>query len=296
MSSVVISGDTSGSVTLQAPSVAGTTVLTLPATSGTVITGPSGVVAIATGGTGQTTATAAFDALSPITTTGDLIVGNGSNSATRLAIGANNTVLTSNGTTATWAAAGGGNIQTQIFTSPGTWTKPASCTQVRVTVIGGGAGGGPAGTGPGGGGGAAYAIVPVSGPVSVTVGSGAGSGNPGGTGGTSSFGPFVSCTGGTGGNNSVGPGNNGASTVSTGTQLAAGPIGRNGGTYNANTSFENGIGFGAICGASLSNAGFAPGGGGAFTFSVSGPSGMAGKGGGISAGGVGGAVAVEFVG
>jgi hypothetical protein len=31
MSSVVISGDTSGSVTLQAPAVAGTTVLTLPA-------------------------------------------------------------------------------------------------------------------------------------------------------------------------------------------------------------------------------------------------------------------------
>jgi hypothetical protein len=34
MSSVVIAGDTSGSVTLQAPAVAGSTVLTLPATSG----------------------------------------------------------------------------------------------------------------------------------------------------------------------------------------------------------------------------------------------------------------------
>jgi len=56
------------------------------------------------GGTGQTTASAAFNALSPITTTGDLIIGNGTNSATRLAIGANNYVLTSNGTTATWAA------------------------------------------------------------------------------------------------------------------------------------------------------------------------------------------------
>jgi hypothetical protein len=42
MSSVVISGDTSGSVTLQAPAVAGTTVLTLPATSGTVLTTASG--------------------------------------------------------------------------------------------------------------------------------------------------------------------------------------------------------------------------------------------------------------
>lgn len=38
MSSVIIAGDTSGTVTLQAPSVAGSTVLTLPATNGTVLT------------------------------------------------------------------------------------------------------------------------------------------------------------------------------------------------------------------------------------------------------------------
>jgi len=62
-----------------------------------------GTLPIANGGTGQTTAGAAFNALSPITTTGDLIVGNGSNSATRLAIGTNGYVLTSNGTTATWS-------------------------------------------------------------------------------------------------------------------------------------------------------------------------------------------------
>jgi len=37
MSSVVISGDTSGSITLQAPAVAGSTVLNLPATSGTLV-------------------------------------------------------------------------------------------------------------------------------------------------------------------------------------------------------------------------------------------------------------------
>jgi hypothetical protein len=36
MSSVVISGNTSGTITLDAPAVAGTTTLTLPATSGTV--------------------------------------------------------------------------------------------------------------------------------------------------------------------------------------------------------------------------------------------------------------------
>ena len=37
MSSVVISGDTSGSVTLAAPAVAGSPTLTLPTTTGTVL-------------------------------------------------------------------------------------------------------------------------------------------------------------------------------------------------------------------------------------------------------------------
>jgi hypothetical protein len=78
-------------------------------TSGTLAITYSGTaLPLANGGTGQTTASAAFNALSPITTTGDLIIGNGTNSATRLGIGANTYVLTSNGTTATWAAASGG--------------------------------------------------------------------------------------------------------------------------------------------------------------------------------------------
>ncbi len=38
MSSVIIAGNTSGSVTLSAPDVAGTTTLTLPSTSGTILT------------------------------------------------------------------------------------------------------------------------------------------------------------------------------------------------------------------------------------------------------------------
>ena len=46
MSSVVIAGDTSGTVTLAAPAVSGTTTLTLPATTGTVVIGtaPSGTI------------------------------------------------------------------------------------------------------------------------------------------------------------------------------------------------------------------------------------------------------------
>ena len=79
-------------------------------TSGTLAITYSGTaLPIANGGTGQTTASAAFNALSPVTSTGDLIIGNGANSATRLAIGANGYILTSNGTTASWVAAGSGS-------------------------------------------------------------------------------------------------------------------------------------------------------------------------------------------
>jgi hypothetical protein len=44
MSSVVIAGDTSGTVTLSAPAVAGTTTLTLPSTSGNVVATSGGYV------------------------------------------------------------------------------------------------------------------------------------------------------------------------------------------------------------------------------------------------------------
>lgn len=44
MSSVVISGDTSGAITLQAPAVAGSTTLNLPASSGTIVTDANGTL------------------------------------------------------------------------------------------------------------------------------------------------------------------------------------------------------------------------------------------------------------
>jgi hypothetical protein len=44
MSSVTISGDTSGSIILQAPAVSGSTTLTLPTTSGTIVTNTAGTV------------------------------------------------------------------------------------------------------------------------------------------------------------------------------------------------------------------------------------------------------------
>jgi hypothetical protein len=89
---------------------------------------------IAYGGTGQTTASAGFNALSPITSTGDLIVGNGTNSATRLAIGANTYVLTSNGTTATWSAPPATGVTT--FSAGTTGLTPSTATSGAVTLAG----------------------------------------------------------------------------------------------------------------------------------------------------------------
>jgi hypothetical protein len=65
----------------------------------------SAPVSIANGGTNATTAANAFNNLSPISTTGDLIIGTGTSTAGRLAIGSNGYILSSNGTTAVWSPA-----------------------------------------------------------------------------------------------------------------------------------------------------------------------------------------------
>jgi hypothetical protein len=102
------------------------------ATSGAITL--AGILAVANGGTGQTTASAAFNALSPITTTGDLILGNGTNSATRLAIGANGYLLSSNGTTASWQPAPAGGVTT--FAGGTTGLTPASATSGAISLAG----------------------------------------------------------------------------------------------------------------------------------------------------------------
>jgi hypothetical protein len=94
----------------------------------------SGTLPIANGGTGQATASAAFNALSPITTAGDLIIGDGANSSTRLAIGANGYLLTSNGTTASWAAAPAAGVTS--FSAGTTGFTPNTGTTGAVTLAG----------------------------------------------------------------------------------------------------------------------------------------------------------------
>ena len=102
-------------------------------TTGTAA-GLSSTLAIASGGTGQTTAGTAFNALSPITTTGDLILGNGTNSATRLGIGSNGYLLTSDGTTASWAAAPAAGVTS--FSAGTTGFTPSTGTTGAVTLSG----------------------------------------------------------------------------------------------------------------------------------------------------------------
>ena len=81
--------------------------------------GTGGTLPIANGGTGQTTATAAFDALSPMTAQGDLIVGGTSGANTTLAKGADGTVLSVSGGSLVWQ------------------TNPVSGCQVSNFVVGG---------------------------------------------------------------------------------------------------------------------------------------------------------------
>jgi hypothetical protein len=107
----------------------------------------TGTVAIANGGTGQTTQTAAFDALSPATTKGDLIVHNGTNDV-RLPVGTNDFVLTADSTQASgvkWAAGGGGGSSFPAGTAmlfvqtsaPTGWTKSTTHNNKALRVVSG---------------------------------------------------------------------------------------------------------------------------------------------------------------
>lgn len=120
--------------------------------------------------------------------------------------GANKFLYTADGSTTSFANTGVNSMQ--VFTTSGTWNKPAGISKILVRLCGGGGGGSGHGE-TGGAGGYAEKIIDVTSisSVSVTIGLGSTSGtyysSNGGSGGTTSFGSYVSATGGNGANSSA---------------------------------------------------------------------------------------------
>jgi hypothetical protein len=96
----------------------------------------TGTLPIGNGGTGQTTANAAYNALSPMTTTGDIEYRNGSSVATRLGIGSTGQVLTVAGGVPSWATpAGGGGISQVVSTTKTDTFTMSSTTFTDITGL-----------------------------------------------------------------------------------------------------------------------------------------------------------------
>lgn len=113
----------------------GTTGLTTsggPVTSSGTIT-LAGTLNIANGGTGQTTANAAFNALSPMTTNGDIIYRSGG-VAVRLPIGSTGQVLGVTGGLPVWQAAGGTGTVTSITAGTGLSATPSNPITTAGTI------------------------------------------------------------------------------------------------------------------------------------------------------------------
>ena len=130
-----------------------------------------------------------------ITTQGDVAYRDASG-LQRLAAGTSGQVLKTQGASANpvWADGGGGMTSLQVFTTSGTWTKPAGVKSVRVQLVGSGAGGRNSNI-EGGAGGYSEKFIDVTAITSetVTVGPAPGSSTAGNT---SSFGTHCSATGG----------------------------------------------------------------------------------------------------
>lgn len=100
--------------------------------TGGAITGITDI-AIADGGTGQSTKAAGFDALSPMTTSGDIIYGGTSGTGTRLAKGSDGTVLTLASGVPSWAASGSGPV-TKLTPSASSGSSTTTTANNLATV------------------------------------------------------------------------------------------------------------------------------------------------------------------
>ena len=165
--------------------------------------------------------------------------------------------LTTDGTTASWSAVTSSSVV--VFTSSGTFVKPANGTIAYVQLWGGGGGGGRnQGFDAGGGGGGAcihrwFNLSDLASSISVTIGlGGAGTAvdGAGAAGGTSSFGALFSAFGGGGGGITSNGGGGGGGSLSAGAVPTGGSghgptySGATGGTNNAASSGDFGGGGG----------------------------------------------------
>jgi hypothetical protein len=96
-------------------------------------TGVTGTLPILNGGTGQTTASAAFNGLSPITAVGDLIYGSGVNTSSRLVIGTSGQILTVVAGIPAWVTA---PANVTSFSAGTTGFTPSTATTGAVTLAG----------------------------------------------------------------------------------------------------------------------------------------------------------------
>lgn len=135
----------SGTGTVNGISLSGTVTSSGSLTLGGTLSGVdlasqvTGTLPIANGGTGQTTKTAAFDALSPVTTKGDLIVSDGTDNV-RLPVGTDNYVLTADSTQTSgikWALAtgSGATITNDTTTATNVYPTFAAATSGALSTI-----------------------------------------------------------------------------------------------------------------------------------------------------------------
>lgn len=208
----------------------------------------------------------------PMTTSGDIIIGNSGGTPARLGIGSSNQILSVSGGVPVWTTSSAGgltvpNFQTLTSGISATYTTPSGCLYLEVTGVAGGGGGGGSGgsTGPNGNFGG---ITVFNGVTAAGASPGAGAtGTNGGLGGT----------GGTGGGGTASIRKSGAPGMSgpAGTSLTGADFGGQGGASGG------GFGGGGIepPTATPGNAGLLYGGGGSGC-GTGGSSGTSGGGGG----------------
>jgi hypothetical protein len=98
------------------------------------VAGFSGTLAISHGGTGQTTKAAAFNALSPLSTAGDIVYGGSLGAGTVLAAGTSSQVLVG-GTTPSWGAV---NLSSGMVSGSLPYTSVSSLTTLATLTPGAG--------------------------------------------------------------------------------------------------------------------------------------------------------------